>query len=79
MSTPRSSRPESQWPSFGALWQVVDGLASSRLMRAAVAELTQRAHAGEILVIMTRGKRLWRIEDGPGTIIYTGGEARRQA
>ena len=63
-------------PSFGVPWQVVDGLASSRLMRAAVAELTQRAHAGEILVIVTRGERFWGIEDGPRTTVYTAGEAR---
>ena len=63
-------------PSFGVPWQVVDGLASSCLMRAAVAELTKRAHAGEVLVIVTRGKRFWDIKDGPGMIVYTGGEAR---
>ena len=63
-------------PSFGVRWQVVDGLESSRLMRAAVAELTQRAHAGEVPVIVTRGRRLWDIEDGPGMIVYTAGEAR---
>ena len=63
-------------PSFGVPWQVVDGLASSRLMRAAAAELTKRARSGEILVIVTRGAKFWDIEDGPGTIVYTGGEAR---
>ena len=63
-------------PSFGVPWQVVDGLASSRLMRAAAAELTKRARSGEILVIVTRGAKFWDIEDGPRTIVYTGGEAR---
>ena len=51
-------------------------LASSRLMRVATAELTQRAHVGEILVIVTRGAKLWDIEDRPKTIVYTGGEVR---
>ena len=62
--------------SFGVPCQMVDGLASSRLMRAAAAELTERARSDEILVIVTRGAKFWDIEDGPRTIVYTRREAQ---